>query len=394
MPTTPSSAASGATPVAQRIVSMDVLRGFALFGIFAVNVNYMAMLFDRAADPSGGSALDFGAWALVTGLCQTKFFALFSTLFGMGLILQMQRAEAHGRPFTGMYLRRLGLLCVMGLLHGVFLFFGDILFVYSIAGLILFAGRKWTPRTYLILAALLALVGAVLYTGALWLDSASGSGSGAGEMNEWHLEAYGEGPLPNTIVFNAVVFASWLGISTFISFNWRVMSYFFIGAALMKLGFLAPEKRHLHKRFFKWGLAIGLPLEALAVWLKYSRGFQEGIPDMLLNEVGSTCLAAGYLGGAVLFVASGRATWLVRGIASAGRMALTNYIAQSVIACFVFRWYGLDQFNEWGHAALFVFTVAVWSAQLWLSTLWLARFKMGPLEAAWRKLTYAGSSSA
>jgi uncharacterized protein len=75
-------------------------------------------------------------------------------------------------------------------------------------------------------------------------------------------------------------------------------------------------------------------------------------------------------------------------------MALTNYIAQSMIVCFVFRWYGLDQFNEWGHAALFVFTVAVWSAQLWLSTLWLARFKMGPLEAAWRKLTYAGSSSA
>ena len=382
---TPSHAASRATPAADRIVSMDVLRGFALFGIFVVNLPYLAMLAGRASDPTGEAGLDLAAWALVSALCQTKFFALFSTLFGMGLVLQMQRAEASGRPFKAMYLRRLALLSAIGLAHGIFLFMGDILFVYSLAGFVLFLGRKWSPRTYLVLAAVFAGFGTLLYALVLGPDD------GSMDMVEWQLEAYGEGGLLNTLGFNVVMFAGWLALSTIISFNWRVMSYFFIGAALMKLGFLAPEKRHLHRRFFTWGFALGLPLEAIAVYVKYANGFEEQHLDMLLNEVGSTCLAAGYLGGAVLFVASGRATWLVHGMASAGRMALTNYIAQSVIACLVFRWYGLDLFNEASRAQLFAFAVVLWSAQLPLSALWLSRFRMGPLEAAWRKLTYLGT---
>ncbi|MFT4543348.1 MAG: hypothetical protein ACI835_005818 [Planctomycetota bacterium] len=141
----------GATPASKRFVSMDVLRGFALFGIFVVNLPYLARLKNRASHPTGESGLDLAAWSLVTRLCQTKFFALFSTLFGMGLVLQMKRAEASGRQFERMYLRRLGLLSVMGLLHGVFLFFSDTLFVYSIAGLILFFARKSSPRTDLTL---------------------------------------------------------------------------------------------------------------------------------------------------------------------------------------------------------------------------------------------------
>ena len=144
----------------ERIVALDVLRGFALLGIFMVNMQFFAMPFGELISPDfydGASIGDVLAWGFVKAFFEYKFISLFSLLFGAGLIIQMTRAEARGRRFVPLYLRRLLVLAVIGLVHGFGLWYGDILFVYACAGLVVFLCRRWRPKTMLIIAG--AIVG-------------------------------------------------------------------------------------------------------------------------------------------------------------------------------------------------------------------------------------------
>ena len=141
------------TSARERIVALDALRGFALFGVLLVNLPFMALPTSeafRTPDTETDSLANILAWALERAFFETKFFTIFSFLFGMGLILQMQRAEVSGRPFKGLYLRRLGWLGLLGLLHGTLLFMGDILLPYACVGLLLFLCRRMRPRNLVI----------------------------------------------------------------------------------------------------------------------------------------------------------------------------------------------------------------------------------------------------
>ena len=158
---------STSAPVAasERIEFLDVLRGVALFGILLVNLPFLGMPLSEAAGGlsiwEGGGA---NAWAgaLVRALAENKFMTLFSTLFGIGLALQVDRAAARGVEPSSFYPRRLMVLAVFGALNGTLIFFGDILLPYAIAGAVLYLLRKKSPRTMLWIAVVLLVIGVTL----------------------------------------------------------------------------------------------------------------------------------------------------------------------------------------------------------------------------------------
>jgi uncharacterized protein len=400
------------TAASERIAAMDFLRGVALFGILVVNLPYFALASERAsAFDASEAALETAVLAAVTWLFVTKFFTLFSLLFGMGLVLQMERAKAGEQRFTRLYPRRLSTLAVFGVLHGVFLFMGDILLVYSVAGFVLYALRGATPRRLARLAAVFFVVGAVLSVVVAGIDPPAGP---TGDVPTWapsenvtlaqivaHVDdeaawsaverkAFADGPYPSTLLVNATDFVGWLLVSSLISFNWRVLACFLVGAALMKAGLFRPDRRRWWVAFASIGLPVGLACEGFTVRTLLETGSDSVREPMavLVNEIGSTALSFGYLGAILLFTASGRASGFRRLVEAAGRMALTNYILQSVVANVIFRWWGLDLYEELSRVQILAIAIAVFLGQVAASAAWLARYPMGPLEHLWRKLTY------
>lgn len=347
----------------QRIAALDVLRGIALLLIFLVNIFVMALTTDQNLGLEGPLAA--AGFVMLVG----RGVALFSMLFGMGLILQMQRV---GEGFPRIYRRRLISLAVIGLLHGVLLYVGDILFVYALWGWVLFRCRHWPARRLAKAAAILFLLG--LGLAALDEGEAADPAWSAREQ-----EAFADGPLGKTVRVNIEGYIGWLAISTLSSFNWRILAWFFVGAAWMRAGLLDPAHRRLHGRLLLFGLGLGYPIGYLA--LDFSP---------VLDDISATLVSFGYLGGILLFAHrdSPRLRWL----AAAGRCALTIYIGQSVIGCLLFRWYGFDLYGRLTAPTLVGIAFGVFFFQTAVSVFWMRRFGMGPLEGVWRKITYRGAA--
>jgi uncharacterized protein len=367
-----------------RLISMDAMRGFAIFGIFMVNIQEMGMPFEWTMNPHYLEGADVWAWAATRTLFESNFVAIFSMLFGAGLILQMNSAMKKGVAFGPLYLRRLAVLMIMGILHGTLLFLGDILLLYSVLGFVLFLFRKLEAKTLLIIGALpllIALAGAFLLDGMGDLQTPD-------EEIQTQLRVRNEGTLSELLTRRAIGFGGWMILSS-LWFNWRVLSMLFLGAALMKLDFFEERRASWHKRAALLGLTIGLGLEALTTWAAWEE--ISGILSPLLaslHELSSLGLALGYMGGIALLVHSNTLSWLIRGVSAVGRLSLSNYIFQSVIANILFTFIGLAWFGERTRWELMGIVCLTYTAQVALSLLWLRFFRMGPLEWAWRAVTY------
>lgn len=374
--------AANSTP-AQRLISMDAMRGCAIFGIFMVNIQFMAMPFEWAADPHYSEGPDVWAWAATRTLFEQNFVAIFSMLFGAGLILQMNSAESKGVSFAPLYLRRLAVLMLMGLLHGTLLFEGDILLLYSAVGLVLFLCRKLKANKLLIIGCIplfIAVLGAFLLDG---IDMQSSD-----EEAQEQLRVHTDGTIAELLAQRSIGFAFWMIFSS-LWFNWRVLSMLFLGAALMKLGFFEERRAGWHKRAALLGLSFGLGLEALTTWAAWSdlSGLLSGLTASL-HELSSLGLALGYMGVIALLVHSGSLERLIKAVSAVGRLSLSNYILQSVVANLLFTFIGLAWFGERTRWELMGIVCTIYAAQLGLSVLWLRSFRMGPLEWAWRAVTY------
>lgn len=385
----------------RRLVVLDVLRGFALFGVLIVNIPFASLPGEYALSPTTGASSplrDLIPWALVKGLGETKFVSLFSLLFGIGLVLQTQRAEARGGS-TRFYLRRLFILGVVGLFHGALLWFGDILLPYALAGLVLYGLRNRSSKTLLVIAIPLLIIGSTLSVGLTWLDDGvEGDDRGLSAVlgldepwSEVEVRANTEGPLRLTLAVRAVTYGAWLVLSSVISFNWHVMALFLIGAALMKRGWLGADHRRGHGRLAVAGLMLGLPLETAAIALQLSTDFAPGASAAaaaLLHEVGSLVLAAGYLGAVVWVVHTGRLARTHAPLAALGRTALTGYLGQSVAFNLLFPWYGLGLWGRLDRTEIVVLGCLLYGAQVALAMAWLRKYRMGPCEWVWRWATY------
>lgn len=378
----------------ERIATLDILRGLALLGILLMNIEAFAGPLDLSFTGIDAHWQGLDRWAdgFVYIFVQGKFFTLFSLLFGVGFAVMAQRAEAAGRDFTRFYLRRsLGLL-VIGLLHMVLLWAGDILVAYALLSFILLAFREaprsWLPAlgtaSYLAAAVLLLLLGALM--SLLPADEAAKQTRTALASIEAQRQAYGHGSYGVAVLQRLRDFGTTLGALLVV--GPQVLGMFLIGAWFARSGAIAHPAEH--PRLFaalRWGaLPVGLALMLLSVWwLPYvapGRFDLRSTSTYALNAVAGLLMCLGYLAWGV--------RWSVhlRWLAPAGRMALSNYLGQSLVCTLVFYGYGLGWFEQMGRAWQLLFAVSLFAVQVLLSHYWLKYFRFGPMEWLWRAMTY------
>ncbi|WP_282272660.1 DUF418 domain-containing protein [Stenotrophomonas sp. PS02298] len=383
-------------PVAtsERIATLDVLRGFALFGILLMNMEAFSGPMDMSftgIDPHW-QGWDYWADAFVYVFVQGKFFTLFSLLFGAGFAVMAQRAAIAGRDFTRFYLRRsLGLL-VIGVLHGLLLWSGDILVAYALLSFVLLAFRE-APRSWLPALGTMAYLGAavlMLMLGALMqlvpADAASAQAAAAAKAIEAQRQAYGHGSYLQAVAQRLRdVFAS---LGALLVVGPQVLGMFLIGAWFARSGAIAEPGRYPRLwAGLRWLLLpIGLAVMLLSTWvLPYNAPGQFNMRSAgayALTAVAGLMMCLGYLAWGVRW--SRHLQWL----APAGRMALSNYLGQSLVCTLVFYGYGLGWFEQVGRASQLLFAVGLFAMQVLLSQLWLRRFQYGPVEWLWRAFTY------
>lgn len=388
-------AAAPRTPRTRRIVEVDALRGFALCGIFLANVLVMAGLDgQRGGGPQTGG-VDHWAYWLVVMLVQTKFYLLFSFLFGYSFTLQTTSAERDGAPFAPRMLRRLLGLFVLGILHAVLLYPGDILTMYALLGLILFAARSAAPGTmwraalrvygivaalYLLLAAAVALVDDGEDGGlAVATDGpAAAYRGGAGEVVRANIGAWPD-MLAGLVMMGGMVVAAFLA-----------------GFAAGKRRLLAdsagtPAGAARLRRILVWGLVVGLPGGALmAAGSVGPLPARWQIPTFVVGMLTAPALSAAYASGLLLWSTTPRGARLAARLAPAGRMALTNYLAQSLVMALVFTGYGAALYGRVGVATAMAGALLFYGCQLAASARLMRRHRLGPVERLLRAVTLWG----
>ncbi|MCW5768897.1 MAG: DUF418 domain-containing protein [Phycisphaeraceae bacterium] len=464
-------AAPSPVPFSERISAMDIARGFALLGILTVNFRFFSSPLGASLLPPGPDtpALDSAWWFIVYTFGESKFYTLFSLLFGMGFIILTDRAHAR-RPesATPIALRRFGFLALLGFLHANLFWYGDILFVYAIGGLALLLVRRWKARTLAIVGAALILVAEILVMLSLLLgmlfanattpppepapsaivtpdlpnndpeteptidpetqaepgttpsDSetpvpsadpdASKSRTPApfiamqqspeGPQSPVWMEAetlaYQKGPYLDLAIFRSV---TWLAMFVFVIpfMGPRILGLFLIGAALIRSDFFNPRRARLHRTLVGTGLLIGLPAAALAASGKLfitpgDIAHPLNFAWQALYALGAIAIPFALLGAAALLATraptSPGLTRLLHPLACAGRLGLTNYLTQTLIATTVFYYYGFGLFGKVNGLWPATFVLGLYGCQLVFSTLYLKHFSIGPAEWLWRTVTY------
>lgn len=397
-PRAPSPVAAG-----DRIVALDVLRGVAVLGILLVNIRAFAMVSAAYGNPTVNDGLEgtgLWVWAVVHLFAETKFISIFSMLFGAGMAMMADRAVQRRASGAGVHYRRQLWLLVFGLAHAHLIWFGDILVAYALCGCLLYPLRNLRPRWALILGACWTAV--VI---PLWLAVGA-------SLRFWPDEARAEMEAdwtPSPEALNAEIAAfrgGWLEQMPYrvegalelettvflVYFLWRAGGLMLVGMGLYQLGVLvAARSASFYRRTVLAGLAAGLPAIAAGMAYNWSGGFaweRSMFQGTLFNYVGSVGVSLAYVGLVMLAVKAGRFPRLQRRLAATGRMALTNYVGQSVLCTFVFYGHGLGLFEQVGAVGQMGVVLAVWTLQLAWSPWWLRRFRFGPLEWLWRTLVY------
>jgi len=403
---------------AERIQALDVVRGFALAGIFLMNVEFFARPLQDIAGPGIDPAmhgLDYAADLAIFLLVQNKFWTLFSLLFGMGFAVMIERARRARRPFVPVYLRRSLALLAIGVVHSVLIWAGDILVLYALGALALLALRgvgqaargpddPLPPRSLARLGALAFSLPLVLLlafgtisslqppTAADREDMQRQDAADAAERDD-AARAYAGPSYAAATAQRAKDTAHQFTLANLIFQLPGVVGIFLLGMAILRSGVMEHPRDHLPalRRVRNTGLPLGFALVAASTAL--GTAFRPDIDlrqalQIVLYMFAGLVLALAY-GATVVVALEGRAGgWLRRWLAPAGRMALSNYLLQSLVGTGVFYGYGLGYFGSVGRARQVLFVAGVFAAQLVLSRWWLARFRFGPVEWLWRAATY------
>ncbi|MEZ5995024.1 MAG: DUF418 domain-containing protein [Hyphomonadaceae bacterium] len=395
--------AAALSPVrkSERIESLDVMRGLAVLGILAVNAGYFAAPWQAMQNPLlaplGVTHDTLWSWLVMHVFFELKFITLFSLLFGVSIYLVGGDGEEPAR--SALLRRRLFWLLAFGLLHATLIWSGDILVTYALTGMIVMRARSWPAIT-------LAVMGSAIFAASVVLMSLFGlmaHSFPASEIAEIEAQVWA----PPAAEIARAISAYRTGLATAMAENFATWSLFMqsglvsivvrsagvmmIGMALFKTGFMSGRSPAW---IYGAALAAGacalmaLGWEAWRSWLfrfDFLYMQQHAAP---LNEALSIFVSIAYAGLCIVLTRSG-ARFVTAPLAAAGRMAFTNYIAQSLIMTTIF-WggRGLALFGQMDRPSLWSLVAAVWVLQLVWSPLWLSRFEMGPLEWVWRRLAY------
>ncbi|HSD18326.1 MAG TPA: DUF418 domain-containing protein [Thermomonas sp.] len=406
-------AQAGVAPVGahERVEVMDVLRGVALLGILLMNIEAFVGPMMEAITGVNPRFSGADRWmdAAIYVLVQGKFVTMFSMLFGMGFAVMLERANASGASGTGLYARRLLALLGIGLVHALLIWSGDILLAYALLGFVLLLCFRRTPVSRLpkwgIVLYLLPLLLTWAMAGFATLSQQDpqaaaefqkGMAAQAQQMAalvDGERLAFGSGSYAEAVAQRATDTGAMLGFLVF--FGPSLLGVFLLGAWFMRSGVIRDSAAHLplFRRLRTIGFGIGLPLMLWSAWTHPTMSFSEmslgSAAAQTAAQVANLLMMLGYLSAIVLAMQlpawAGRLRWL----APAGRMALTNYLMQSVVCTLVFYGHGLGYFERLPRAWQPVFVLALFALQVMFSRWWLARYRFGPMEGLWRWMTYA-----
>lgn len=393
----------------ERIEVIDVLRGFAIFGILLVNMAFYSApvyLYVTNLEWWPGILDRIASW-LIRFFAEGKFYSLFSLMFGFGLAIQMGRAETRGISFLPLFVRRLTILLIIGLFHAFLIWPGDILVPYAIFGFFLLLFRNWMPKTlitwafiFLLLPVLIMGVGvASLEMGrsipevAQQIDAQFAKQTAEYESLAYQsVKIYSEGSFSEIMEMRLKE----LGFMYFglIFFGPNIFALFLVGLYIGRRGVFQDLGAHIQfiRSVFWWGLGLGIIANALFVFARehsnpsipspFSFAFTAAV------AVGAPSLCFFYT--SAITRISQHAIWQKRmaPLAAVGRMAISNYLFQSVVCTMIFMNYGLGMYGKVGPALGLLLTVSIFIVQVILSRWWIKRYRFGPVEWLWRSLTY------
>ena len=372
--TTPSKTPeSGPVRESARITSLDLIRGVAVLGILLMNaVNFGlggAPYFNLSAGGSG-TPLDWAIGILGEVFVDQKFMGLFSLLFGAGMVLFIDRATRRGSRAVLLNLWRNGLLLLIGILHFL-VWGGDVLMVYAVSSVFLIALRKLPDRSLIALgAAVFALSIVNTLIAQHLVDTTDASLSGLWE--------------PGEVADDEPVAGIFL-----LGFFLRALGLILVGAGLYRTGFMnGGLPARTYRLTAAAGLAVGLPLAAAGVVITAVNDYSRDIAfvGQIPNTLGTIPASLGYM--CLIILWNNRADgWLKRRLRAVGRMALTNYLSQTVLGVLVLTVL-LGDAGWLSRTGVLVFVFTVWALQMWWSQAWLGRFLFGPAEWLWRAATY------
>jgi uncharacterized protein len=387
----------------ERVEALDLLRGFALLGILAMNIRAMAAPFGAYMTPfaffpyEGPSR---AAYLFTATVFDLKMMGLFSMLFGAGVLLYAgKRTDSGGAP-RALWFRRMFWLLVIGLVHAYLIWSGDILVPYALCGiLVLWWVRDWSVRALTLAALMFLAVGATLtgVHGLTWeVMSPEDRAQQLAIMSPTPAQAQEQLALMRGSYADAVVhrvpFALMAQTIFFLMFFlWRCGGMMLLGMALYKSGFL--EGKWPSRTYAVTAIAastVGLSLAAYGVVQLERVGFampQRAVID-LWNYTGSILASVGYSAALLLVVKHQILAPLRRRLAAVGQMALSNYLFQSIATAIIFLGWGFGLVGRFDYAEQLVVVAAIWIVQLVVSPQWLAHFRFGPAEWLWRSLTY------
>jgi uncharacterized protein len=388
---------------ADRHLELDLLRGLGVLGILAVNAAAFALPFELQLSPelsphpwTGANAT---AWWVMATFFEFKFITLFSLLFGVSIFLV--GGERSDLARGALLRRRLFWLAVFGLIHGLAIWYGDILLLYAWSGLFMLLMRSWSARKLFWIGLTVVVLGSLISVGQLVaLEFAPAEiqrealESMAGGYDAADVAAATEamrGDLMTGLRENA---GNWvmLAVMSLLFLVFRTVGLMMIGLALYRWGFLTGRAPAWLYGLLIVATAGSLYLVGLSNTAQLAIDFaqpQSGGRYGAANELLSLVITLGYASAAILLIRAAPARRLLAPVAAVGRMAFTNYLTQSLIMTTIFYGgRGLGLFGSMDHAQLWLVVFAVWALQLVWSPLWLSRFRMGPLEWVWRRLTY------
>lgn len=382
-----------------RIVTIDIIRGFALFGIFLANMPafhspvFMMEVYGHEQKYIG---VDFWLDLFFALFIDMKFFTIFSFLFGLGFFIFMSRAEQKGSKVNRLYLRRVLALMLFGLVHLVFLWFGDILHTYALTGILLIFFYKRKIKTILIWAFSLLFLFHALLSALLLVpeDALKEIERSTSELHSGKLASYID-------VYEHAGYVEWVSyrIQTELVAVLQnvpfalipVLALFLFGLAAGKAGIFQPNTKYIEliRKICFSSLIISIPLVSILALYKlefFHAGIKNNIIIQLFTSLSGVTLCFFYISLLTLLLRKEKWQSRMRLLGYVGQMALTNYLLQTVICITLFV--GLGLYRDVSLLIGTLIAIFIFAVQVLYSYLWFQRFQFGPLEWLWRTFTY------
>jgi uncharacterized protein len=410
---------------AERIQSLDVMRGIVLFGILLMNINGFGLP-HAYSDPTiagGATGLNLATWITTNMFFEGTMRGLFSLLFGVGMFIFIDRLVKKGNGINAadVFFRRLTWMLLFGLIHAYLLLWsGEILYDYALMGFLVYSFRNLKPGKLIAIAVILFAIGSAWnYIDHIknqnMMDNVALAGTYKTQGKEITKEIKASTERWNKIqerrspeaireveqnmrkdYLSVVGYLAPYNMETDTIWTyrydpWDVLSMMLLGLALYKRNVLSSQRSY---KFYGLMVLLGYTIGLLVNYYEVSTIINEKFSYMsfsktnLTYDVGRVSIAMGHVGAIMLFCKSGVLPWLRRRLAAVGKMALTNYIMHSIICLFFFTGAGLGMFGKLERHELLYVVFSIWAVQLILSPIWLKHFHYGPMEWMWRNLSY------